>query len=109
MSTADHLPRVLALGTPPPGVQGLLRDRVQWVFPETLASAAPDPHRQNDDVSGIYCYGPWPVDAALLDRFPAVRVISNHGVGVDHTRLRVLQSSQSPSTQPRRRGTENQS
>lgn len=87
MSTADHLPRVLALGTPPPGVQGLLRDRVQWVFPETLASAAPDPHRQNDDVSGIYCYGPWPVDAALLDRFPAVRVISNHGVGVDHIDL----------------------
>lgn len=87
MPTADRLPRVLALGTPPPGVQSLLRDRVQWVVPETFAAAVPDQQLQNNDVSGIYCYGPWPVDAVLLDRFPAVRVISNHGVGVDHIDL----------------------
>src|SRR4051812_45325927 len=33
---------------------------------------------------GIYTYGHPAVNAALLDRLPAVRVISNFGVGVDH-------------------------
>src|SRR6185437_14645218 len=32
----------------------------------------------------IYTYGHPTVDAALLDRLPAVKVISNFGVGVDH-------------------------
>jgi len=35
-------------------------------------------------ISGIYTYGHLSVDAALLDRLPGVRVISNFGVGVDH-------------------------
>jgi glyoxylate reductase len=37
-----------------------------------------------DAVAGIYTYGHPTVDAALLARLPAVRVISNFGVGVDH-------------------------
>ena len=40
--------------------------------------------RGNAAVQAIYTYGPPLVDAALLDRLPGVRVISNYGVGVDH-------------------------
>ena len=39
------------------------------------------------DGRGIYTYGHPTVDAALLDRLPGVRVISNFGVGVDHIDL----------------------
>ncbi|MBN9519639.1 D-glycerate dehydrogenase [bacterium] len=35
-------------------------------------------------VVGVYTYGHPTVDAALLDSLPAVRVVSNCGVGVDH-------------------------
>src|SRR5947209_12514623 len=35
-------------------------------------------------IEAIYTYGHPTVDSALLDRLPAVRVISNFGVGVDH-------------------------
>ncbi len=35
-------------------------------------------------IESIYTYGHPTVDGALLDRMPAVRVISNFGVGVDH-------------------------
>jgi glyoxylate reductase len=35
-------------------------------------------------IVGIYTYGHPTVDAALLDAHPAVRVVSNNGVGVDH-------------------------
>jgi glyoxylate reductase len=35
-------------------------------------------------IEAIYTYGHPTVDPALLDRLPAVRVISNFGVGVDH-------------------------
>jgi glyoxylate reductase len=35
-------------------------------------------------IAGIYTYGHPTVDGTLLDRLPAVRVISNFGVGVDH-------------------------
>ncbi len=39
-------------------------------------------------VEAIYTYGHPTVDAALLDRLPGVRVVSNFGVGVDHIDLR---------------------
>jgi glyoxylate reductase len=35
-------------------------------------------------VVGVYTYGHPTVDAALLDALPAVRVVSNNGVGIDH-------------------------
>jgi glyoxylate reductase len=38
-------------------------------------------------IEAVYTYGHPTVDAALLDRLPAVRVISNFGVGVDHIDL----------------------
>ncbi len=37
-----------------------------------------------DAIAAIYTYGHPTVDAALLDRLPGVRVVSNFGVGVDH-------------------------
>ncbi|MFO0823793.1 MAG: D-glycerate dehydrogenase [Gemmataceae bacterium] len=37
-----------------------------------------------DRLDAIYTYGHPIVDAAMLDRFPGLRVISNFGVGVDH-------------------------
>ncbi len=59
-------------------VTGLLQGRaglVPW-----QAAREPDAER----IEGIYTYGHPTVDDALLDRLPAVRVISNFGVGVDH-------------------------
>src|SRR5438046_9427649 len=47
-------------------------------------------------VAGIYTYGHPTVDAALLDRLPAVRVISNFGVGVDHIDLKAAAARQIP-------------
>src|SRR5437868_580407 len=37
-----------------------------------------------EPVAGLYTYGHPRVDGALLDRLPALKVISNYGVGVDH-------------------------
>jgi glyoxylate reductase len=42
---------------------------------------------QRDDIAGLYTYGHPLVDGPLLDRLPALRVISNYGVGVDHIRV----------------------
>jgi glyoxylate reductase len=39
-------------------------------------------------IEAVYTYGHPTVDGVLLDRLPAVRVISNFGVGVDHIDLR---------------------
>jgi glyoxylate reductase len=40
-----------------------------------------------EQIEAIYTYGHPTVDAAMLDRLPTVRVISNFGVGVDHIDL----------------------
>jgi glyoxylate reductase len=44
------------------------------------------------EIVGIYTYGHPRVDAALLERVPNVRVISNFGVGVDHIDLDAARS-----------------
>jgi glyoxylate reductase len=67
-------PRVLADLPVSATVLALLQDRVELV-PWDAAAA---------DLAAIYTYGHPTVDQALLDRLPAVRVISNFGVGVDH-------------------------
>ena len=41
-------------------------------------------HEALAEVQGIYTYGHATVNGALMDRLPALRVISNFGVGVDH-------------------------
>ena len=36
------------------------------------------------DIEGVIVCGHAPVDVALLDRLPSLKVVSNYGVGVDH-------------------------
>ena len=69
------LPRVLADLPVSPAVTELLTDRAELVPWSAAGSGRFD---------AIYTYGHPAVDAALLDRLPGVRVISNFGVGVDH-------------------------
>lgn len=48
------------------------------------------PDTPNDilaQADGLFTYGHPPVDGALMDRMPNLRVISNFGVGVDHINL----------------------
>jgi glyoxylate reductase len=74
----ESLPRVLAdlpLGAT---VTELLAGRVE-LLPWDPADGA-----EAGRVEAVYTYGHPRVDAAMLDRLPAVRVISNFGVGVDH-------------------------
>lgn len=77
--------------TPPPRVVAdlpldatilnLLRDQVELLpWPVTLA-------RNEKGIDGIYTFGHPRVDAEILDRLGAVKVISNFGVGVDHINL----------------------
>ena len=67
------LPRVLADLPVSPVVVELLGERVELV-----------PWDSTGRIDAIYTYGHPPVDAAMLDRLPGMRVISNFGVGVDH-------------------------
>jgi glyoxylate reductase len=76
--TKDHnLPRVLAPQILNPTIESLLSGQVQLV-----------PWGQaNGPIDGIYCYGHGLVDGKLMDACGSLRVISNHGVGVDHIDL----------------------
>ena len=76
--SSDALPRILADLPVSPAIAEMLKDRVELV----PWSAAREPGA--DRIEGVYTYGHPTVDAALLDRMPAVRVVSNFGVGVDH-------------------------
>jgi glyoxylate reductase len=73
----NSLPRIIADTPLAPNIARLLQERVE-VLPW------PKPDEAKDSVQAIYTYGHPRVDAALLDRLPGVRVISNFGVGVDH-------------------------
>lgn len=70
------LPRVAANEVPPFAVE-LLEGRVSlcpW-------QAAID---GDQSLEGLFIYGHPRIDRALLERLPRLKVISNHGVGVDH-------------------------
>lgn len=69
------LPLVLADLPVSADVTELCAGKVELVAWDTPPSPA---------VAAIYTYGHPTVDAALLDRLPGVRVVSNNGVGVDH-------------------------
>lgn len=66
-------PRVLADLPLAPAITDMLRDQVELL-----------PWQSAGPIDAIYTYGHPLVDAALLDRHPGVRVVSNFGVGVDH-------------------------
>lgn len=56
---------------------------------------APDA-RYGELVTGVITYGHPRVDGALLDRLPQVKVVSNHGVGVDHIDVPACAARQIP-------------
>jgi glyoxylate reductase len=82
-STTGELPRVVADGPLDPTLLELLRDSVELLPWSVLTEAGPT----SAPVQGLYTYGHPPVDGAILDRLPGLRVISNYGVGVDHINL----------------------
>ncbi len=71
-------PRVLADLPLSPVVADMLQGRVELLPLGTAREAAPG------RIDAIYTYGHPLIDAALLDRLPGLRVVSNFGVGVDH-------------------------
>jgi glyoxylate reductase len=71
-------PRVLADLPLSSLIEELLADRVA-LLPWPAAHEA-----EAERIEAVYTYGHVTVDAALLDRLSALRVISNFGVGVDH-------------------------
>ena len=79
----ERLPRVVADTPLDATIEGLLRDRVEVIPLESARSGSAD----LADIEGIYTYGHPTIDAAILDRLPGVKVVSNYGVGVDHIRL----------------------
>ncbi|HAN98218.1 MAG TPA: D-glycerate dehydrogenase [Planctomycetaceae bacterium] len=89
MSAAVPLPEVLA-DAPDPMVRELVAGRVRFVPWESGDSDLAD------RIVAIYTYGHPRVDAALLDRFPRVKVVSNYGVGVDHIDLAAAQARRIP-------------
>lgn len=74
----SHLPNVLADVPLLPSIMNELTARVNVIPWSEL----------NDSIDAIYTYGHPTVDAAMLDRAPRIRVISNFGVGVDHIDVR---------------------
>lgn len=81
MTDSTKLPRVVSDGPLTPSIEGLLRGRVRLLPWEVALDGS------KEAVEGIYTYGHPRVDGALLDRLPGVKVISNHGVGVDHIQV----------------------
>jgi glyoxylate reductase len=81
-SDRKQTPRVLADLPVSAAVNELLAGRA-----ELLSWASADDEGA-DRIEAVYTYGHPTVGAALLDRLPAVRVISNFGVGVDHIDVR---------------------
>src|SRR5439155_4247786 len=76
--SSDALPRILADLPVSPAIAEMLANRVA-LLPWSAARES-----GAERIEGVYTYGHPTVDAALLDRMPAVRVVSNFGVGVDH-------------------------
>ena len=72
------LPAVVADDPLPELVLGMLRNRVDCLPWQAAVDG------EAEHAVGLYVYGHPPVDGELLDRLPNLRVISNHGVGVDH-------------------------
>ncbi len=73
----SSLPKVIVDGPLAEPVVRLLADKVELLPWSVLDTGAAD-------VTGVYTFGHPYVGAAEMDRLPALRVISNYGVGVDH-------------------------
>jgi glyoxylate reductase len=74
------LPRVIADMPLDPVIEVLLAGKVQLLPWQAAEEMRPD-------VAAVYTYGHPITDAAMMDRLPGLKVISNYGVGVDHIDL----------------------
>jgi glyoxylate reductase len=74
-------PKIIADTPLAPAVNELLAGRVDILPWEAIGGP------ESSRVAGLYTYGHPLVDGPLLDKLPALRVISNYGVGVDHIRV----------------------
>jgi len=75
------LPRVIADGPLSNAAIELLQGRVELLPWEHLFG------KTDETVSGIYTFGHPVLNGELMDKVPNIKVISNHGVGVDHISL----------------------
>jgi len=75
------LPRVIADGPLSNAAIELLQGHVELLPWEHLFGET------DETVSGIYTFGHPVLDGELMDNVPNLKVISNHGVGVDHISL----------------------
>ncbi len=82
--TPPDRPLVL-LDVPLPSFLAELLDRHCETRPWSLLEEGPGDEIRR--VEGVYTYAHPTVDGTLLDRLPAVKVVSNFGVGVDHIDL----------------------
>ena len=78
MSADTQRPRVMADEELP----NVLRERLSADV--ELVPWNPHPGAAERDVSGIFTFGHRIVDDTMLAGLPALKVVSNHGVGVDH-------------------------
>jgi glyoxylate reductase len=86
------MPRVPVMADPmPPLFHELLGDGYE-VLPWDLQPGSPSLER----AVGIITYSHPKVDGALLDRMPNLKVVSNHGVGVDHINVRDAEARNIP-------------
>lgn len=74
-------PRVVADGPLPPPILEGLADHVELLDWQAALAGT------EETVAGLYTYSHPVVDGAVMDRLPGLRIISNHGVGVDHISL----------------------
>ncbi len=77
MPKDPNLPRVIAPAVLNPTIEAMLSGQVNLVPWDNA----------DGQIDGIYCYGHGLVDGKFMDACGALKVISNHGVGVDHIDL----------------------
>ncbi len=81
---------VMADGLPPRFIELLGSDIEIHAWDEHPADAV------RERIAALITYGHPRVDGPLLDRFPRLRVVSNHGVGVDHIDVPAAQQRNIP-------------
>ena len=86
----NELPRVLADLPVSASIAERLKANVELV----PWDAVDQPGREA--IVGVYTYGHPRVDGPLLDKMPAVRVVGNFGVGVDHIDLQAAKARRIP-------------
>lgn len=82
----ECLPKVIADGPLSHSVIALLEGKVELLPWEHLICD------RDESISGIYTFGHPIVNGELMDKVPNIKVISNHGVGVDHISLKDAQA-----------------